>query len=58
MSIEIENPTTLLEKVDAAANLVAQMRLAHMMHDEKQFNYAYQKASTLLADATSMIDEE
>jgi hypothetical protein len=58
MSIEMNNPKTLLEKVDAAANLVEQMYLAHMMKDDKTFDKAHKKAGTLLFEATQMIDED
>ena len=58
MSIEMDNPKTLLEKVDAAANLVEQMQLAHMMKDESRFKQAKEKASTLLFDAVQMIKEK
>lgn len=57
MSIEMENPKTLLEKIDASANLVAQMMLAHKMRDEKHFMEVYNKASILLNEATTMADE-
>lgn len=57
MSIEINNPKTLLEKVDAAANLVQQMYLAHMIKDESKFKEAHSKATELLFDATQMADE-
>ncbi len=57
MSIEMNNPKTLLEKVDAAANLVQQMHLAHIMKDEDKFKEAHNQATTLLADAVEMIDE-
>ena len=53
----MQNPKTLLEKVDAAANLVEQMYLAHQMKDEKRFNEAHGKAGNLLFEATQMIDE-
>lgn len=57
MSIEMENPQTLLEKIDAAANLVQQMYLAHMIRDDVKFKEAHQQATRLLADATTMADE-
>jgi hypothetical protein len=57
MSIEINNPKTLLEKVDAAANLVEQMFLAHMVKDEKMFSEAHNKASKLLFDACRMAEK-
>lgn len=53
----MENPKTLLEKIDASANLVAQMMLAHKMRDEKHFMEVYNKASILLNEATTMADE-
>lgn len=58
MSIEMENPKTLLEKVDAASNLVEQMYIAYKMKDEKTFEEAHQKAGELLAGAIDLIDEE
>lgn len=57
MSIEMENPTTLLEKVDAAFNLVEQLYLAHKIKDEKTFEEAHKKAGELLADAIELIGE-
>lgn len=58
MLINMDNPTTALEKVDAAANLVEQMHLAHMMKDEKKFKEAHQRAGALLRDAVEMLDEQ
>ncbi len=57
MSIEMDNPKTALEKVDAAANLVEQMYLAHMIRDEAKFKEAHKKAGYLLRDAIDMLDE-
>lgn len=57
MSIEMDNPKSLLEKVDAAASLVQVMYLAHMVRDELKFKEAHKKATKLLAEATEMIDE-
>lgn len=54
----MENPKTLLEKVDAASNLVEQMYIAYKMKDEKTFEEAHQKAGELLAGAIDLIDEE
>jgi len=56
MSIELDNPQTTLEYVDAAANLIEQMFLAHMMKDEKTFNEAHEKAAKFLAEATTLLD--
>lgn len=38
MSIEMENPETVVEKIDAASNYVAQIRLALMTGDKKPRN--------------------
>lgn len=57
MSIEMGNPKTLLEKIDAASNLVEQMFLAHMMKDEAKFKEVHKKAGELLFDAVRMADE-
>jgi hypothetical protein len=58
MSIEIDNPKTTLEKADAAANLVEQMMLAHMIKDEAKFKEAHRKASSLLFDVVRDLDNE
>jgi glycosylphosphatidylinositol transamidase (GPIT) subunit GPI8 len=58
MSIEMENPITILEKIDAASNLVQQMYLAHTIRDEVKFRDAHRQASELLADAIEMCDEK
>lgn len=57
MSIEMENPTTLLEKIDAASNYVAQAILANMRGDRQHVSFALEKAQELLFDATQMADE-
>ena len=57
MSIEMDNPKTLLEKIDAAANYVAQIRIASMIGDTAQIRIAVEKASKLLFDATQMAAE-
>jgi len=57
MSIEMDSPKTLLEKIDAASNLVEQMYLAHMIKDEAKFKEAHQKAGTFLFEAINMADE-
>lgn len=51
MSIELENPQTLPEKIDAASNFVSQMMLAHKTGDEKHFMAIYERASSLLHGA-------
>ncbi len=58
MSIEMDNPQTPLEKVDAAANWVQQMFLSHMIKDESKFKEAHQKATSLLADVTDYLDNQ
>lgn len=57
MSIEMENPKTVVEKIDAAANLVEQMNMAHMLRDEAQFKKAHQKAGQFLFDALRQLEE-
>lgn len=58
MSIEMENPKTVLEKLDAAANLVEQMHMSHMIKDEARFKYAHEKAGSLLFDAMRQLEDE
>ena len=57
MSIEMDNPKSLLEKIDAAANLVQQMYLAHIIRDETKFKDVHAQATTLLAEATEMAED-
>jgi hypothetical protein len=57
MSINLKNPKTLLEKLDAAANLVEQMYLAHKVGDENRFKQAHDACSQLLFDAAQMAEE-
>ena len=57
MSIEMENPTTLLEKVHAAANLVEHMYLAHQIKDESHFLKSKEKASQLLFESVQILNE-
>lgn len=57
MSIEMDNPTTALEKADAAWNLVEQMHLAHTVRDEARFKEAHEKAGKLLSELVEMLDE-
>jgi hypothetical protein len=58
MSIEIENPETLLEKVDALTNLIEQMLLAHRMRDEQRFNEAHDKAAQIGFEVSEALQEE
>lgn len=57
MSIEMKNPKTAEEKIDAAANLVEQMYLAHMIKDEAKFQEAHKRAGGLLFDALRELEE-
>jgi hypothetical protein len=57
MSTEIDNPETLLEKVDALTNLVEQMLLAHKMRDEKKFNEAHDKAAQIGFEVLEALQE-
>jgi len=57
MSIEMENPETLLEKVDALTNLVEQMLLAHRMRDEQKFNEAHDKAAQIGFEVLEALQE-
>ena len=57
MSIEMENPKTALEKIDAAANLVEQMFLSHQIRDENRFMYAHARAGKLLFDAIRQLED-
>lgn len=55
MSIEVDNPKTILEKIDAAANLVEQMNLAKITHDDAHFKKCHKKAGDLLFEAQLQI---
>ncbi len=57
MTIEMENPETALELVDAAANLVGQMYLAHRMSDSDRFDEVYEKAASFLYRATRQLEQ-
>lgn len=58
MSIEMQNPETIMEKVDAAANLIEQMMMAHAIKDEAKFEEAHQKAGNFLFDAMRLMEEK
>lgn len=58
MSIEMKNPVTIMQKVDAASNLVEQMQMAHMIHDEAHFQDCHKKIGALLFDALRMMEEK
>ncbi|HYF69107.1 MAG TPA: hypothetical protein VD884_13280 [Ohtaekwangia sp.] len=57
MSIEMENPQTIAEKIDAAANLVEQMYLSHMIRDEKKFRESHKQAGDLLFAAMRQLED-
>lgn len=56
MSIEMENPETLGEKIDAASNWVAQIKLAKMIGDSARIELALEKSATLLFDALQIVE--
>lgn len=58
MSIEMENPATVYEKIDAAANLIEQMFMSHRIKDEAHFLKSHARAGQLLFEAMRQIDEE
>ncbi len=58
MSIEMENPKTIVELIDAAANLVEQMNMAKMIHDEERFKYAHKNAGDFLHKALVLCEEK
>lgn len=57
MNINLENPNTVLGMVDAAANYVAQIRIALMVGDKSRAMRAIDKAEKLLFDALRKIEE-
>jgi hypothetical protein len=56
MSIEMENPKTVVEKIDAAANLVEQMNMANMIGDKMHFQKVHKRASELLFNALRQLE--
>jgi len=57
MSIEMENPETVYEKIDAAANLLEQMFMAHRIKDEAHFTKVHKKAGDLLFKAMRQLED-
>ncbi len=53
----MNDPKTVVEKIDAAANLVEQMQMAHMIHDDAHFHKCHAKASKFLFDALRQCEE-
>lgn len=58
MSIEMENPQTLPELIDAAWNYVEQIRLASMVGDKARMELAINEASRLLSVAIEKAQED
>ena len=58
MSVEIENPQSALELVYAAANYVAQIRIALMIGDKNHANKAVEEAASLLYAAIDTLNKE
>jgi hypothetical protein len=58
MSINLDNPETVLGKVDAAANFVSQIRLALMVGNKEHVMRAVEQAERHLANAIEQIQEE
>jgi hypothetical protein len=58
MSINLENPETVLGKVDAALNFVAQIRLAMMIGDRPRVDKAINEIERHLNNAMDQIQEE
>lgn len=57
MSIEMNDPKTVYEKIDAAANYVEQMFLAHKIKDEKHFAEVHKKTGDLLFKAMRQLED-
>lgn len=58
MSINLVNPETIQGKVDAAANFMAQIRLATMVVDKSKVLEAVEEAARHLSDALEQIENE
>lgn len=56
MSIEMQNPQTIHEKIDAAWNLVEQMSLAHKIKNDDHFNICHEEAVKLLSEVATYLD--
>lgn len=57
MSIEMENPKTAKELVDAAWNYVEQIRLAFSINDRVRVEHAVNEASRLLSLVMEKLEE-
>lgn len=58
MSINLDNPETLLGKIDAAANFVAQIRLMLMVGDDRRALTAVGEAERHLNNALEQCEEQ
>ena len=58
MSINLLNPETVQGKVDAAANFIGQIRLAHMIGDRTRVETAIAEAERHLFNALQQIEEQ
>ncbi len=56
MSINLENPETVLGKVDAAANCVAQIRIAMALGDKSTVLRCVEQAERLLFNAQAQLE--
>lgn len=57
MSINLENPETVMGKVDAALTFIAQIRIALMIGDMKQVDRALEEANRHLVNAMAQLEE-
>lgn len=54
----MENPKTIVELIDAAANLVEQMNMAKTIGDDKHFAKCHQKTGEFLHQALVLCEEK
>jgi len=58
MSINLENPGSVLGKVDAALNFIGQIRLAMMVGDRQHQEKAINEAERHLNNAMEQLEED
>lgn len=58
MSIDLDAPETVLGKVDAALNFLAQLRIARMIGDESRIELAMGEINRHLTNALEQLEEE
>ena len=56
MSIEMEKPATLVEKLDTLTNLIEQMFIAHQVGNEALFRESHAKAARLGFEAMQLAE--